>query len=214
MGKHHPHHPLSDSAVYRWQTAARLSPYPHMSWFPPTINLMFLGTSSRFCLSGEPWLIQQGVRCSSHLEHMKCQCSIFQNLAKRVPTVHHWQEFQNYLMGGLPHPPSTVNPLFCPRKESFPGGSGVKESICQCRRHGFDPWCRKIPRCWASKPAHRNYWARGLWRPKSTCPGVCTPQEKPPQWEARVSQLESSPRPPQLEKVCWHQWGPSRAKNK
>ena len=21
-----------------------------------------------------------------------------------------------------------------------------KESACQCRRHGFDPWCRKIPR--------------------------------------------------------------------
>ena len=20
-----------------------------------------------------------------------------------------------------------------------------KESICQCRRHGFDPWARKIP---------------------------------------------------------------------
>ena len=27
----------------------------------------------------------------------------------------------------------------------FLGGSVVKESTCQCRRHGFDPWCRKIP---------------------------------------------------------------------
>ena len=28
---------------------------------------------------------------------------------------------------------------------SFPGGSVVKESACQYRRHGFDPWVRKIP---------------------------------------------------------------------
>ena len=26
----------------------------------------------------------------------------------------------------------------------FPGGSG-KESACQCRRHGFDSWSKKIP---------------------------------------------------------------------
>ena len=33
-------------------------------------------------------------------------------------------------------------------KESvgFHGGSDGKESVCQCRRHGFDPWVRKI--CW------------------------------------------------------------------
>ena len=27
----------------------------------------------------------------------------------------------------------------------FPGGSESKESACSCRRHGFDPWVRKIP---------------------------------------------------------------------
>ena len=27
----------------------------------------------------------------------------------------------------------------------FPGGSDGKESACQCRRCGFDPWVRKIP---------------------------------------------------------------------
>ena len=27
----------------------------------------------------------------------------------------------------------------------FPGGSDGKESACQCRRHGFDPWVGKIP---------------------------------------------------------------------
>ena len=26
----------------------------------------------------------------------------------------------------------------------FPGGAVVKESTCQCRRHGFDPWVGKI----------------------------------------------------------------------
>ena len=28
----------------------------------------------------------------------------------------------------------------------FPGGAVVKESTCQCRRHGFDSWIRNIPR--------------------------------------------------------------------
>ena len=30
-------------------------------------------------------------------------------------------------------------------QEGFPGGSAVKESTFQCRRHGFHPWVRKIP---------------------------------------------------------------------
>ena len=32
--------------------------------------------------------------------------------------------------------------------QGFPGGGGDKEPICQCKkpkRHGFDPWVRKIP---------------------------------------------------------------------
>ena len=31
----------------------------------------------------------------------------------------------------------------------FPGGANGKESSCQSRRHGFDPWVGKIP--WRSK---------------------------------------------------------------
>ena len=31
------------------------------------------------------------------------------------------------------------------RTRDFPGGSMVKESACQCRRHRFDPWVKKIP---------------------------------------------------------------------
>ena len=36
----------------------------------------------------------------------------------------------------------------------FPGGSVIKEPTCQCRRHGFNPWVRKIPwkRKWPSIP--------------------------------------------------------------
>jgi len=36
----------------------------------------------------------------------------------------------------------------------FPGCSDSKESACQCRRPGFDPWVRKIPwrRDWLSMP--------------------------------------------------------------
>ena len=37
-------------------------------------------------------------------------------------------------------------------KLGFPGDTSGKESTCQCRRHGFDPWIRKIPwrRKWQS----------------------------------------------------------------
>ena len=36
----------------------------------------------------------------------------------------------------------------------FPGGASGKESICQCRRCGFDPWITKIPGRgkWQSNP--------------------------------------------------------------
>ena len=36
------------------------------------------------------------------------------------------------------------------------GGAGGKEPVCQCRRHkrhGFDPWVRKIPRRRKWEPA-------------------------------------------------------------
>ena len=29
--------------------------------------------------------------------------------------------------------------------KGFPGSSGIKESICQSRSHGFNPWGKKIP---------------------------------------------------------------------
>ena len=57
----------------------------------------------------------------------------------------HWQIFIGHLL--------CVRNLWFTWKYSsilsFPGGSGIKESACQCRRrrrHGFDPWVRKVPR--------------------------------------------------------------------
>ena len=50
-----------------------------------------------------------------------------------------------------------------------------KESTCQCKRRGFDPWVRKIP--WRRSPGHTlqysclgNPMDRGAWR--ATAPGV------------------------------------------
>ena len=41
------------------------------------------------------------------------------------------------------------------REQGFPGGSVVKESTCQCKRHRFNPWVGKIPwrRKWQPTPA-------------------------------------------------------------
>ena len=48
-----------------------------------------------------------------------------------------------------------TNLASCMSKMGFPGGSSGKEPACQCRRckrHGLDPWVRKIPwrRAWQS----------------------------------------------------------------
>jgi len=52
----------------------------------------------------------------------------------------------------------------------FPGGTSGKEPTCQCRkhkRHGFDPWVRKIPwrRAWQPTPVFlpkESHGQRGL----------------------------------------------------
>ena len=44
------------------------------------------------------------------------------------------------------HPPMALGTEFwAASSRDFPGGSDGKESTCQCRRRGFDPWARKIP---------------------------------------------------------------------
>ena len=95
-----------------------------------------------------------------------------------------------------------------------------KELACQCKRHRFDLWFRKIPHgatkpleCGATKLVCHNYWACDLV-PRNCNFWVHTPQllepehsrtwasqqENPPQREALVLQLESSPRSLKLEK--------------
>ena len=50
----------------------------------------------------------------------------------------------------------------------FPGGASGKESACQCKRHGFDPWVGKIP--WRRKwppiqySCAENSMDRGAWQ--------------------------------------------------
>ena len=82
-----------------------------------------------------------------------------------------------------------------------------KESTCQCRRHMFDPWAKKIPHaveqlspCATTiEPVLSRVRELQLWKPSS--PRACAlQQEKPPEWEAHTLQLESSPHSLQLEK--------------
>ena len=69
----------------------------------------------------------------------------------------------------------------------LPWWSSDKQSACQCRGHGFDPWSGKTPHAeeqlslWASAAEAHAPWACALQ------------QEKPLQWEARELQPEGSP---------------------
>ena len=88
-----------------------------------------------------------------------------------------------------------------------------KESTCQCRSHGFDPWSRKTPMLQSSQACMPQllslcFRAREpqLLSPqvprllKPACSRACAhQQEKPPKREDHTPRLESSPRLPQLE---------------
>ena len=69
----------------------------------------------------------------------------------------------------------TTNGMECLKIVGLPWWLSGKKSACQCRRHGFDPWSRKIPQA-VGQPSLcatiTNF----------TCPG------------AKVLQPESSPR--------------------
>ena len=103
------------------------------------------------------------------------------------------------------------NPLQYSLPEKF-HGQGLpwrlsdKESICQCRRHRFDPWSRKIPHAaehlnlcvTAIEPESRaiepQLLSTLLQLLKSAHPRACAPQqEKPQQWNICALQLEERP---------------------
>ena len=80
-----------------------------------------------------------------------------------------------------------------------------RKHICQCRRHEFNPWSRKIshaaeqlsPHTITTEPVLKA-WELQLLRP--TYPRThAVQQEKPLQWETLTLQLESSPCSPQLD---------------
>ena len=73
------------------------------------------------------------------------------------------------------------------------------ESACQCRRHGFNPWCRKSPHA----AEQLSSCARHNCRVCALKPTSCTPEptrpraraphnERPPQWEARTPKAQHS----------------------
>ena len=80
-----------------------------------------------------------------------------------------------------------------------------KISTCQCRRHEFNPWSRKIPTYHgASKPKLHNYWAHALEPMYPNYWSLCT-QEPGSKTKAHALQ-QSSPHSPHLEKAHGQQW--------
>ena len=105
-----------------------------------------------------------------------------------------------------------------------------KEFTCQCRRHRFDPWARKIPHVskqlipllnstTTTEPVLKSLGAH-LLNPHAATTEGCVPraqdlqQEKPPQWEDLTPQLELSPHWPQLEKSLHRNKDPAQLKKK
>ena len=95
-----------------------------------------------------------------------------------------------------------------------------KESACQCRKHGFYPWSRKIPHAGATKP-----WAPQLLslcsralepQPlKSACPRARVLQQKTTlQWEARTPPSTEQPLLPATREKPEKHWRLRAAKNK
>ena len=77
----------------------------------------------------------------------------------------------------------------CPRKVHWLSG---KESACQCRRHGFDPWSGKIPHApeqLSSCPTTAG--GHNCWRLRALEPVLSS--KKSLWWDACSLQLESSP---------------------
>ena len=85
--------------------------------------------------------------------------------------------------------------------QGLPWWLSGKESACQCIRHEFDPWSRKIPcatkqlspRAPATEPERHSHWVHvlQLWKPMPRRPQA--PQEKPQQWEVLALQWRAVP---------------------
>ena len=62
--------------------------------------------------------------------------------AVEVQSLNHWTAGKS-LKGIISISPDSC--FFPYIEKCFPGGSVGKESACQCRRHRFDPWSKKMP---------------------------------------------------------------------
>ena len=69
----------------------------------------------------------------------------------------------------------------------FPWWLSGKESACQCRGHGFDPWSRKIPRAVEQLSLHTT--TRESQEPRARAAAT----REASTMEARAPQLERGP---------------------
>ena len=118
-------------------------------------------------------------------------------------------------------PPPTKNYSVNSDEIGLPWWLSDKESACQCRTLGLNPWSGKIPHAWSRKIPHatehlgHNYWAHVLQTLKPVCPRTRALQrDKQPQWEARTpTTREELPLTPTRGKAM-QQWRPCMDKNK
>ena len=89
-----------------------------------------------------------------------------------------------------------------------------EECTCQCRRHGFNPWSRKIPHAkeaWRQRTTTIEPGSHDYWSPHTLEPELHSSVDVP-QWEAQAPQLESGPHSPQLEKSLHSNEDPAQPK--
>ena len=88
----------------------------------------------------------------------------------------------------------------------LPGWFSGKETACQCRRHGFNPWSGKIAQASEQQnPCATTIEPVPLSQELKWLKPFCTrahalKKEKSPQWKPFAPQLKSSPHSPRLEK--------------
>ena len=98
-------------------------------------------------------------------------------------------------------------------KGGFPGGSAVKDSTCQCRRHRSDPCSGKITHAveWLSHAPQLLSLCSRIWEPQLLSPRAATTEAHDPKspysttreattTRDQARQPESSPHSPRLEK--------------
>ena len=126
-------------------------------------------------------------------------CILFRELHSAVPP-HHLGSFfffpQNFMVKGLVGKERKkwcelymIQWFFITKMlTGLPWWHSGKESTCQCRGHGFEPWSGKIPHA-------TEQLSLCATTTEACAPRSCAPQqEKSLQWEARAPQWRVAPR--------------------